>query len=297
VRAVRPMLLAAALLLITSNAAAAAPCGRPDVLETYPADGAMDVPINARLSARYAATADYVDEEITFEHVGVDVEVPRATFDSTEGRLSFEPAAPLVSGDSYVVRWPALRGLTTAVLGKGADVTFTAGSRNDFEAPRFGGVRAVSWDVERVDDDCTDSLEDRFTFDISLDDASDDGSRGMLSLLIFQSKGGSAQSSPAPVLAQRFPDSARRVQVQRAISSAVGNVCFAALARDSLGRVSDSADREVCVSTVKPPFFYGCALARGGNGPGGRNEGTCLTAVLAVAAVGYRRARRSQRRA
>ena len=295
VRTARPVLLTAALALLLTNPAAAAPCGRPDLLETFPADGATDVPVNVRLSARYAATAEYVNEEVTLEHVGFETEAPRVTFDSTEGRLSFEPSLPLVPGDSYVIRWPALRGLTTAGTGKGAEVKFTAGSTEDVEPPLFGGVRAITWDVERVNDDCTDSLEDRFVFDLSLDDAADDGGRGMLTLLVFQSKGGSATMSPAPVLAQRFPDSSSRVTVQRAIDSAAGNVCFAALARDSSGRVSSSADREVCVSTVRPPFFYGCAM-----GPaGGRrsDRGTVLILVLGFAVVARLRARRGQRRA
>ena len=291
----RQVLLTAALSLLVINAAAAAPCGRPDLLETFPADGATDVPVNVRLSARYAATAEYVNEEVTLEHVGFETEAPRVTFDPTEGRLSFEPSLPLVPGDSYVIRWPALRGLTTAGAGKGAEVKFTAGSTQDVEPPLFGGVRAITWDVERIDDDCTDSLEDRFVFDLSLDHAADDGGRGMLTLLVFQSKGGSATMSPTPVLAQRFPESGSRVTVQRAIDSAAGNVCFAALARDSSGRVSSSADREVCVATVRPPFFYGCAVSPVG---GGRSDrGAALISILGFAAVIRQRARRGQRRA
>jgi hypothetical protein len=290
------MVLGMALLPVVTSAAAAAPCGRPDLLETFPADGATDVPLNVRLSARYAVTAEYVNEEVTFEHVGFETELPRVTFDSTEGRLSFEPSALLVAGDSYVVRWPALRGLTTAATGKSAEVKFTAGSTNDVEPPLFGGVRALTWDVERVNDDCTDSLEDRFIFDFALHDAADDGGRGMLQLLVFQSKGGSVTTSPAPVLVQRFPDSGARVRAQRAIDSAVGKVCFAALARDSSGRVSSSADREVCTTTVKPPFFYGCTVSRASGGSQEYGRGTALVTILGLAALARHRARRGQRR-
>jgi hypothetical protein len=283
-------LLTAVFCLTATNAGAADPCGRPDLLETFPADGATDVPINARLSARYSATAEYVDEEVSFEHVGIDMEVPRATFDSTEGRLSFEPRTPLVPGDSYIIRWPALRGLTTAVVGKAAEVKFTAGSTSDVDPPVFGGVRSLSWDVERVNDECTDSLEDRYTFDISIDAAADDGGRGMLTLLVFQSKGGSASVSPAAVLAQRFPDSGSQVRVQRAIDAATGQVCFAALARDSSGRVSSSADREVCTSTVKPPFFYGCSLGRASSG-----RSPIAAALVVLIGALYRAARGAKR--
>jgi len=297
VRTVRRSLAAVAFCLMVRNAAAAAPCGRPDLLETFPADGATDVPVNARLSAHYAATAEYVDEEITFERVGGATEAPRPTFDASEGLLAFQPSASLVPGDSYVIHWPGLRGLSSALAGQGADVRFTAGSRADVDAPSFAGARALTWDVERVDDDCTDALEDRFVFDLSLHDATDDGGRGMLTLLVFQSKGGSAATSPAPVLAQRFSDSGSSVRVQRSIDSAAGKVCFAALARDASGRVSSSADREVCVSTVKPPFFYGCAVSSERDGSDGFGRSTALIALLALAVVGRHRACRERRRA
>ncbi|HMI85596.1 MAG TPA: hypothetical protein VK550_15975 [Polyangiaceae bacterium] len=291
------LLVASSVALMATNASAAAPCGRPDLLETFPADGATDVPVNARLSAHYAATAEYVDEEITLEHVGFATERPRAVFDVGEGFLFFQPSESLVPGDSYVVRWPALRGLTTAVLGKGAEVTFTAGSTVDVEPPLFSGVRALAWDVERVDDDCTDALEDRFVFDLALDDATDDGGKGMLTLLVFQSKGGSATTSPAPILAQRFSESARRVRVQRSIDSAAGSVCFAALARDALGRVSSSADREVCVTTVKPPFFYGCALAHEAARGRGHFAASIAFVALPLFTCALRRRARRRRRA
>ena len=280
---VNASILATALCLAAKSAVAAPPCGRPDLLQSFPADGATDVPMNARLSAHYAATAEYANEAVLFEHVGVDSESPRATFDSSEGLLAFQPPAPLVAGDSYVIRWPALRGLSTAVMGKGAEVKFTSGTKMDVDSPTFGGVRGIVWDVERVDDDCTDALEDRFVFDISLDDAADDGGRGMLSLLVFQSKGGSASASPAPVLTQGFSDTGAPVRVERSIDSAVGKVCFAALARDATGRVSSSADREVCVATVKPPFFYGCTLSR--EDPNGREAPSSASIALALLAL------------
>jgi hypothetical protein len=243
--------------------ARAAPCGRPDLLETLPADGASGVPINARLSAHYAPSAEYLNEAVPLEHVGVGPEDAPATFDANEGLLTIAPAAPLVASDAYKISWPALRGLTTAALGKGADVQFTAGSISDMEAPRFSGMKALAWDVERSNDDCTDSPEDRYRFDFTLGDASDDGPRDLLTLVVFQTAG-PAQSggSPEPVLIERLPEPGGAVQVRRAIDDAVGRVCFAALVRDSVGQVS-SGTPEVCATTVRPPFFYGCALACG----------------------------------
>src|SRR5689334_3151524 len=70
-RAVRHRPLLFAFCLTSAKTAFADPCGHPDLLEAFPPDGAGDVPLNARLSARYASTAEYVDEEVTLEHVGI----------------------------------------------------------------------------------------------------------------------------------------------------------------------------------------------------------------------------------
>jgi hypothetical protein len=202
-----------------------------------PADGASGVPINARLSAHYAPSAEYLNEAVPLEHVGVGPEDAPATFDANEGLLTIAPAAPLVANDAYKISWPALRGLTTAALGKGADVQFTAGSSSDVEAPRFSGMKALAWDVERSNDDCTDSPEDRYRFDFALGDASDDGPRDLLTLVVFQTAGpAQTGGSPEPVLIQRLPEPGGAVQVRRAIDMPVGRVTSAARPR-LLGQV------------------------------------------------------------
>jgi hypothetical protein len=252
---------AIALLLLAPRFAFADTCGRPDLLETIPADGSTGVPLNATLSARYAASAQYVEEMVTLEHVGVGPEAATAHFDSNEGLLTLTPKAPLVALAPYKITWPALRGLSTAVLGNGAEVKFTAGSAADGAAPTFAGVESVDWDVERANDDCTNGAEDRFVFDIGLSAASDDAKSDLLTLVVFQTAGhGANAGSPEPVLVQRFPDAGNKVEVRRALDAAEGEVCFAALVRDTVGQISSSADHEVCTKTVKPPFFYGCTM-------------------------------------
>jgi MYXO-CTERM domain-containing protein len=289
VRAVKWALAAGAAVIGWASGAGAAPCTRPDLIETLPADGATDVPPNARLSARYAATAEYLGEPVPLEHVGVGIESAPATFSANEGFLTIAPDQPLAAGATYKITWPALRGLTTAALGTGGTVTFTAGSTDDTAAPEFSGIRSVAWDVERPNDDCSDSPQDRYRFDVALGDATDDASRDLLTLVVFQTAGPELSGgSPEPVLVERVPPSGQGAEVRRSIDAAVGHVCFAALVRDSLGRVSNSAQNEVCTTTVRPPFFYGCSVTRG---PADRWPGWVGVFVLG-AIVRWRRRRR-----
>src|SRR5882724_3319025 len=116
------------IVLAWAATARAGPCGRPDLVETFPPTDATDVPVNARLTARYVSTAEYLGEPVSLEHVGVGPEDAPVTFDANEGLLTIAPVVPLTGGDPYKIGWPALRGLTTAALGRGADVTFIAGT-------------------------------------------------------------------------------------------------------------------------------------------------------------------------
>ncbi|HKQ70045.1 MAG TPA: hypothetical protein VJT73_11935 [Polyangiaceae bacterium] len=281
-------LLAAALF---AKRAGAAPCGRPDLLESFPRDGALAVPTNATLSAHYAQSAEYLNEPIALEHVGVGEVRVNATFNANEGLLSAVPAAPLVAGASYRVTWPALRGLNTASLGRGSSAAFMAGSSADSDDPVFGGVSAIDWDVARDDDECTDSAEDRYAFDLSVGEASDDGGRDMLTLVVFQTVGpkGARRTSPEPVLVRALPETGTKVQIRRSVDAGVGEVCFAALVRDSIGRVSSSADREVCAKTVRPPFFYGCAIGLSADAPEGTGPWVSIFALAGVLAMRRRR--------
>lgn len=269
-----------------SATASAATCGRPDLIETFPSADATGVPPNARLFARYASTAEYLNEPISLEHVAVGPEEATSTFDANEGLLSVVPKMPLVAGDKYKISWPALRGLTTAALGTSAEVTFESGSLEDTEAPRFDGARGLAWDIERYDDDCTDAPEDRYRFDVSIGDATDDGPRDMLALVVFQTSGPQSSGSPEPVFVGHLPERGKVAEVRRPIESAIGRICFAALVRDSLGRTSNSADHEVCVTTVRPPFFYGCALARG------RGSSSVVMGVVMAVSLAWRSRRR-----
>jgi hypothetical protein len=272
--------VAAAALALATSTAQAAPCGHPDLLETFPKDGSTGVPINAQLSARYAPSAEYIQEEVSFERVGVGPAMASVHFDPNEGLLTLSPSTQLLPGESYRIKWPGLRGISTAVIGTSADVTFTAGPTPDTQSPSFAGVKSIDWDVEHANDDCTNAAEDRFVFNIEIAKATDDASTDLLTLVVFQTQGPVKTGAPEPVLTQRYPESGHTVQVRRSIDQAKGNVCFAALVRDSVGQISSSAEREVCTKTVKPPFFYGCTVADGRGSEAGLLWPAVLCSIL-----------------
>jgi hypothetical protein len=262
VPAVRLALAVFVLALSFSVRAAADTCNRPDLLDAVPPDGAENVPPNASLHARYATTAQYLNEDVVVEHVGHDEHTYVGTFDEAIGWLTVTPDPALVPGDQYIVHWPKLRGLNTANLGRAKDVTITAGSTSDEELPDFAGLSSLEWDVDRDRDDCTDSLEERYLFDFYLRPANDDGGRESLMLLVFQTKGPRISSdAPEPVLFRKMPGSGGYARLRSPIADGEGDVCFAAIARDLTDKTSASGNREVCTTTVKPPFFTGCTLA------------------------------------
>jgi len=252
------------LLLAGARPAGAAPCNAPELVATFPPEGATGVTTDATLFAAYASSADYLGEEVLLIPDGGDPRPVSATYDRAEALLSIKPPEGLTPGLGYSVRWPGLRGVDTATPGLGREIRFTAGAGPDAQAPRFDGLGAIVWDLERERNTCTDALEDRFVFDLQLGAADDDGGRASLALMVFQTAGPQVQG-PVQVLNRPMP--AGPVRIGLPISAAVGHVCFSAQAPDLTGKVSASAQKEVCVETTAPPFFHGCAAGgRGGAG-------------------------------
>ncbi len=268
-------------------------CTVPDLIETIPADMATGVPTNATLFARYDTNAEYAQEPVTLDqfHMGAPVasgQAVPATFDPTSGLLQVTPSMLLTPLDSYVVHWPALRGIDTATLGSGGELHFTAGTTADTMVPTFAGLSSVSWNVSRQTDSCTNDIDERYVFNLGLGAAADDGGRDSLTLLVFQTAGPEVDANAAtPVLVQRIPPDGQGVTITTTVQ--VGHVCFAAIVRDLTMKVSTSG-APVCVDTVSPPFFYSCALSPGRPST---SDAAALIA-LALAAVGAgRRASRS----
>jgi hypothetical protein len=271
-------------------AARATSCGRPDLLQTLPADQAKDVPTNATLVAHYEASAEYIDEKVTLTMGGAEID-GTPTWDATQGLLTFRPTSALAVGD-YLLVWPTLRGLNNAAPGLGAMVHFTVGTIEDVDPPAFDGLTGVSWDLERQKDDCTDSLENRFVFTLTLAPAEDDGGRDNLTLVVFQSSGSGVDGGRVPVLTTAMPAAGKSIDVKLSVGDATGHVCFEAIALDLTSKSSDGGSHEVCVDTIAPPFFRGCAVAAGAE----RGDGAAalVFGALVVLVAGARRARRAR---
>jgi hypothetical protein len=280
-------LLAALPLVVATPAFGDDQCGRPDLLDTYPADGAAGVPTNATLTAHYAANAEYTGQPVKVSRNGAAAETPTASFDDTQGLLTITPA--LTAGD-YSVAWPSLHGLGTSSAGSRATVSFTVGDSPDEAAPTFDGLAAISWDVERRHDSCTGSVEERFYFDLTPGSAFDDFGAEKLALTVFQTRGPGTTTGGAAVqvLIAPLPEHGT-VRVERSIGDGLGEVCFAALVKDLAGHASGGADREVCTKTIPPPFFYGCQLTPPRDTPLGAAS---VPSVLALVFVLRRRHRR-----
>jgi hypothetical protein len=266
--------------LLCAQAARAAPCHAPDLVSALPPEGATGVPTNATLFAAYTASADYAGEEVLLIAGAGDPRPVPASFDRAQGLLSIVPPDGLAPGP-YAVRWPGLRGVDTATPGIGREIHFTAGAQADQESPRFDGLGPVTWDFQRQRNDCTDDLEDRLVFDLALPEASDDGGRASLALVVFQTAGPGV-TAPVPIFTGPLPQATARLTLP--VSRAVGHVCFAALARDLTGKVSESTQRESCVETIAPPFFRGCSF-------GGRGESGWMMVALGLALLARRRGR------
>jgi MYXO-CTERM domain-containing protein len=272
VRRTAPLLVALGLVLVARQASAA--CNRPDLLDAVPPDGAVDVPTNASLYARYSINADYLGETITLSHDGTDEDLT-GSWDAAELLLSVTPT--LQPNTEYTITWPKLRGVNSANLGRNKVVTFTVGDQPDTLPPIFDGLSSVDFDVDREKDECTDNLEDRYTFDFQLGHAEDDGGRDSLLFLLFQTKGPFVTPGvPKPVLAQRLPKPGSTLRLTETIADGAGDVCFQGLVRDLTGKASAGGSKELCLHTEEPPFFNGCSTAPG------RAPGAPLASLFAV---------------
>jgi hypothetical protein len=290
VRLIRRLPGASALLALAafllSQSAKGAPCGVPEVVATFPRANALRVPSNATLAAHYGAPAEYDGEPVTLTASNGALIALSVAHDEAEGLLRATPVEPLVAG-SYAVEWPALRGPATGA-GRSKTIEFSVVAAIDQAPPSFDGLQSVAWDLAREKDPCTDAPEDRYVFDFVLGTASDDAGPGHLALLVFETEHPRSGPSTPPkqIGIYALPDDGV-LHVPRSARRS-GKSCFAAVTRDLVGFVSAGGHREVCVETIEPPWFEGCALA-----PGRSHGSASVVGVLVL--VGVVRRRRGSR--
>jgi hypothetical protein len=285
--------VALAIGAVGAAPAARAQCGKPDLVDMVPPDGATGVPRNARLGAHYTTSTEYLGEDVVLVHPDGSEQLLDATWDATEQFLSVVPSSSaLTANSSYEIRWPVLRGLNAAAPGLGGMARFTTGAGSDTAPPTFAGVAGLSWDFEHKTNECTDETLERFVFDVDLGAAADDGGLGGLTLMLFQTRGPEVLGMPVPIPARAWPQSGTRIQVRLTKDEGVGEVCFAGLVRDTVGQISEGGDIQACVHTTDPPFFNGCSIA--GPGGDGARGGGGLASLLSLAALLRRRRMRAQ---
>jgi hypothetical protein len=258
----------ATVACLLSTPARAQTCGAPDLLSAVPPDGATMVPVAVPLHAFYAAAALYQDEPILLDLPDGSTQALIGSFAAAEGRLTLTPPDALLPLAAYTVHWPELRGTTSGGKGLGAKATFTTGTGPDLAPPSFIGATTLAWDWVRESDDCTDKLEDRLAFEISLGDVSDDGGRDSLTLVLSQTQGPLLPTGPKQRYLGALPPPDQPARVSLGVDGAVGHVCFAALVRDLTDKISGGGEHEVCAQTTRPPFFYGCTFTPGRRGGG-----------------------------
>lgn len=271
--------------------ASAAPCGRPDVDASFPPANASAVPQNATLSAHLAAPALYDDEPVTLVNEAGDDVALRVSYDEALSLLRATPTAPLAPG-SHHLKWPGIRGAGGGGVGLGQELDFVVSARADDAPPRFEGLVDIDWDLSRERDPCLDRLEDRFVFRLTPGTATDDSGGELLALLVFQTRDPIAPAQTEPTLLALRPFQVGALAEVRRPATAAGSTCFAAVVQDLAGSVSGGGEREVCITTSRPPFFEGCATRPG------TKPSSLTTAVSAlVALLACRRGRVANRRA
>ncbi len=239
----------------------AAPCGRPDVDATFPPNEAEGVPPNAQLAAHYGSPAIYANEPVSVLDADGNEVGATVTYDDADSMLRVAPMQALSKGH-HEINWPGLRGCERRRGRRGVAAKSASPSRARSTKPRRSSqAYPASTGIWRaIRDPCLDRLDDRFVFKLRVSQASDDSGAALLSLLAFQTLDPISPGQTEPSSVGVYPWPSDGVLEVRRPATEAGKTCFAAFAQDLVGTVSGGGEREVCVTTKKPPFFEGCAL-------------------------------------
>ena len=262
------------------------PLQRPE--ETFPADRAPSVSIDAPLRVRY--TPGYFGPGGPGGDPTTLLEVRRCPgsgcdFFSCDGSGEFVPGLVQILGDELVFfpdeTWTPATTYSGTARGRDGDRTFSfcSGSSSDDLPPVLGEIDEVRSDG--IEPRC-DAPDGGYRVGVFFSPATDSGPPGSIEYLLFQTRGEGVNS---PILRDRVRNYAGE-QITMAFvlppEEASSPICVRVAAVDGVGNLdfSDLRDgEEECVDPVQGNFFYGLCSA---STPGARTGFGAALAVMAL---------------
>lgn len=294
-RSLAALILAAALPVASAASAQDAgvddcddpPLQRPE--ETFPADRAPSVSIDAPLRVRY--TAGYFGPGGPGGDPTRLLEVRRCAraacdfFACEEEVGEFVPGRVQVLGDELAyfpdAGWETAATYTGIARGRDDDLAFSfcTGSSSDDLPPTLGELDELRSDP--IEPRC-DAPDGGYRVGVFFPPATDSGPPGSIEYLLFQTRGAGVD---APILRDRVRNYAGE-QITMAFvlppSEADAPICVRVAAVDGVGNLdfSDLSDEEEpCLDPVQGNFFYGLCGAAPGRGPAGGGLAIGLVAL------------------
>ncbi|MCB9593213.1 MAG: hypothetical protein H6719_10815 [Sandaracinaceae bacterium] len=273
------------------------PLQRPQ--ETFPADRAPSVSIDAPLRIRY--TPGYFGPTGPGGDPTRLLEVRRCTrsacdFFACDDTAEFVPGRVQVLGDELVyfpdAGWETAATYTGIARGRDDDLTFSfcTGSSSDDLPPVLGEIDEIRTDP--IEPRC-DAPDGGYRVGVFFRPATDSGPPGSIEYLLFQTRGADVD---APILRDRVRNYAGE-QITMAFvlppDEAGSPICVRVAAVDGVGNLdfSDLRDgQEECLDPVQGNFFYGLCSATA-PGSGGASPLVGLVALGLLGALRIRRRR------
>ncbi|MEZ4339421.1 MAG: hypothetical protein R3B82_22590 [Sandaracinaceae bacterium] len=262
------------------------PLQRPQ--ETFPADRAMSVSIDAPLRVRY--TPGYFGPTGPGGDPTTLLDVRRCTrsacdFFACDDTAVFVPGRVQILGDELVYfpdgGWDSAATYTATARGRDDDLgfSFCTGSSSDTLPPTLGAIDEIRSDP--IEPRC-DAPDGGYRVGVFFGPAVESGPPGSVEYLLFQTRGAGVD---APILRDRLRNYAAE-QITMAFvlppDEAGSPICVRVVAVDGVGNVAFSELRdgaEECLDPVQGNFFYGLCAA---SGTPGASRGGALGAVLLV---------------
>lgn len=287
------------LVLAAGAAPAIAQCDEDDfaVVESAPASGATDVPLNAFVRVLYPRCYFPLTGQDPFTSLEISVDgvpVPGTIQQGDDQTIFFVPQRLLDNARRYDV-------IARDFEGDFA-FSFTTGFSVDTSPPRFPEPR-LTVSSSRIPAGSADLPEGGYRVDVSFDPAVDDGAAASIEYLLYLSRG--SEDLEAPELRSRARNFTTGLITMAFIISdeeAEQPLCVEVHAIDGVGRMSVDRPSE-CFEPIMGSFFDGCSVNprgvnSGGESPGGERSNSLMLLFGVCAWLGGRRrlARRSNRR-